>query len=305
MRVDDPSPLSNTPGQPLPGYKKPVKVRRTFEEAAQEALKRERAAKGGNNATEQQQQQPISLTGRVNILSAVGEDFFQSHNLNFNPAVAASFAAASTTPSTPTPSDPAAALPATPLTLASEVVWLYRTTLRHVRVLDSAERRKEAAQEARTTFRALREAVVQASAAAAAPPADASQGTAAAAAASSAPVIPADAPVRASLARAYSKLSFLRMATPKLRQPRLAFVPAYEGAIKLFGSSGGGPAVYAGDGRTLTPEERARAHLDSSTVGGRTVVNSQGITDEQVRRHQGLVDRMHFRGPRWAGKPKF
>jgi len=34
----------------------------------------------------------------------------------------------------------------------------------------------------------------------------------------------------------------------------------------------------------------------------RPIVNSQGITDEQVRRHYRLVERMQFRGPFWEGK---
>ena len=43
----------------------------------------------------------------------------------------------------------------------------------------------------------------------------------------------------------------------------------------------------------------------SSEQGSRThqpVANSQGITDEQRRRHQQLMERFHFRGPRWKGK---
>jgi len=295
--------LSNTPGAALPGYNKPHKVRRTFEQAAQEAMKRA-GDKPGSAAASNGADGPAaaaSLAGRV--LSAVSEDYYQPPPLNFNPAVAAAFAAAEAAPS----AAPAAAAgsAASPLTLASEIVWLYRTTLRHVRVLDNEIRRAEARQEARANFRALRgmAAAVEGGGAIATA---ASSGAAAASAPSTSAAAAATSvsDVRAKIASAYSKLSFLRMATPKLRQPRIAHVPPYEGAIKLFGASRG-PAVYAaGDGRTLSPEERARALLDSSTVGGRTVINSQGITGDQVRRHQALVDRMHFRGPRWAGKPR-
>lgn len=104
------------------------------------------------------------------------------------------------------------------------------------------------------------------------------------------------------LSTAYSKLSFLRMATPKHYHPRVDSVPAsYTQARALFGGGGEAEHLYVYLGGEVVPTSE-RAIMRGS---GRTMANSQGITDEQMKRHHALVERMHFRGPYWEGKSKY
>ena len=165
-----------------------------------------------------------------------------------------------------------APLPPTDLSLPAEVRWLYRIFLRHARLLpDGSSRRAEARGEIARQFRQHQEEK------------DPEK-------------------VRAQLDEAYSKLSFTRMSTPKLLHPRLGYIPPYAKARELFGDGSG--EVRAG---VQTYQYSPYGEMTSArgTRDGRSVVNSQGVTEEQVKRHYALVDRMNFRGPRWAGKPKY
>ena len=61
--------------------------------------------------------------------------------------------------------------------------------------------------------------------------------------------------------------------------------------------------VYDGFGEAVVPlteAERARQAVQRGLL--QRVSNSQGITDEQRRRNQQLMERFHFRGPHWQGK---
>jgi hypothetical protein len=103
------------------------------------------------------------------------------------------------------------------------------------------------------------------------------------------------------LSMAYSKLSFLRMATPKHYHPRVSSIPAsYTQARALFGAGGEAEHLYVYLGGEVVPANE-RSLMRGN---GRSMVNSQGITDEQIKRHHALVERMHFRGPHWEGKSK-
>lgn len=194
----------------------------------------------------------------------------------------AAAAAAAMKSSIPAAAD-TANIPAVPTleSVRTEALWVYRTTLRHIRALPSASAREDSLAEARRTFRA----------AARENPTDAAA---------------ALLSQQKALTSAYSRLSFLRMSTPKLLQPRMDIVPAYPQARALFGagisalatsSAGGETKFMYVDGEVMPVGER--------TGAGTRISNSQGLTDEQFRRHHALVERMNFRGPFWEGKPKY
>ncbi len=287
----------------------PKKVRRTFEEAGRAAIAAWDAKNGPKGLRkESDEPQQSALSGAVYAAGALYAAASEDQYVSSTPRPSLQVPL----PTGKLRSAPAAVVFETadaPLSLASEVVWLYRTTLRHVRVIEAGARRDTARADARSQFREMQKAAAAAEAEAASDvtsnsdtPASLASSTPLATAAAAAS--PADARARKLLSTAYSRLSFLRMSTPKLLQPRLTRVPAYPGARALFGNPGG-PALYGENGEVITEEERKRMIAAGGTVGGRNVSNSQGVTDEQRRRHYEQVDRMNFRGPRWAGKPKY
>lgn len=156
--------------------------------------------------------------------------------------------------------------------LAAEARFLYRFIHRHIRLLPNEDRRLEGLVETRRQFREnMNESDVQV--------------------------------IRKQIENGYSKLSFMRMATPRLYHPPIRTVPPYHAARTLLGltkanNSAGTQSYRYFGGEILSGDFRDEHEINR-------VVNSQGITDEQIKRHYALVDRMHFRGPHWAGKPKY
>ena len=197
-----------------------------------------------------------------------------------NAAAAAAAASAPTGAAAGAASSPAAAAASASsgpdaAAIAAESRWLYRVILRHVRLMPEEAKRADARDETKRQFRETRQALT-------------SQSDPAAAA--------------RALSTAYSKLSFLRMATPKHYHPRVSAIPAsYTQARALFGAGGEAEHLYVYLGGEVVPANE-RSLMRGS---GRSMANSQGITDEQIKRHHALVERMHFRGPHWEGKSKY
>lgn len=97
-----------------------------------------------------------------------------------------------------------------------------------------------------------------------------------------------------------SKLSFMRMNVPALYRRKLPnYTNINSNQTNNTDNNSTGTATYIineyGEPVLQTTSE--------STASVRPILNnSQGITDEQIKRHYSLVDRMNFRGPKWAGK---
>lgn len=186
------------------------------------------------------------------------------------PISATAAAAASATDATPEKDESELAAEAGPM--QGEVVWLYRVMLRHARALQG-DRRAEVVRETRREFRAHRSEQDEKRA-------------------------------RKHLDSAYSKLSFLRMSMPRIDHPRLGGpIPSYPSAQAVLG--GGGKSETGSTSYTYFSGEVISSHVRArQSQTGRRVVNSQGITNEQMERHRALNERMSFRGPFWQGKPR-
>jgi hypothetical protein len=195
-------------------------------------------------------------------------------------------AVSTSAPATPAASDaaaaPAAAAPAAApvrLNTAAEVVWLFRVCLRHTRNMPNRPLSIEATIDAKRQFRAQL-------------------------------ALKDERAIRKALMTAYSKLSFLRMGMPKSCYPKLGLVPAeYPAARAMFGSgllagSGGEPPdgvhtfVYYG-GEKVPAHTRDVELITSEAGGGDRISNSQGVTDNDVKRHYAMIERMQFKGPYW------
>jgi hypothetical protein len=168
--------------------------------------------------------------------------------------------------------------------LAWEVRWLYRTLLRHAKNMQP-QHRAEAFAEVQRQFRT--NALAR----------DAANVN--------------EATLKEQIKTAYSKLSFSRMSMPKFDHPTMDVVPAFPQARAMFGAGRLASTEHDDGHRHLTyiggemvPGD-VRSQLKVSGETGRSVVNSQGLTDEQFKRHYAMVDRMQFKGPHWAGKPKY
>lgn len=110
----------------------------------------------------------------------------------------------------------------------------------------------------------------------------------------------------AMIKHAYQRAAFIRMSISRIhhipfRPPASAFLARdvhIGGQEEGEEGEGGGVQRYFYDGGEMI----GHTAKPRQTQG---ISNSQGITDEQLKRHYALVERMHFRGPYWEGKPKY
>lgn len=213
---------------------------------------------------------PHTSNGRVRVAEPFHVDDTQQLTAPMAAAAATALPAHLAAPA----ATPAGAGGPTDLTLGGEVRWLYRVFQKHARLLPNASARVDARREIARQFRANVGVTVEVD-------------------------------IQRHVDTAYSKLSFTRMSTPRQHHPRLDYVPPFPRAKELFGDAAAGPRPGV---QTYQYSPYGELTVDGASASRRVVrgvFNSQGVTDDQVKRHHALVERMHFRGPHWAGKPKY